>query len=241
MKKLTLTLLSLATPILAFAQEAGHRGGEANLKMPENFADDPKTSILYWGFAVVVLGLLFGFWQFSKIRKLKAHKSMLEIGNVIFKTCSTYLKQQGKFLFLLFVIIGAAIALYFGALEGKSIKAVILILGWTVIGILGSYGVAWFGVRMNTYANARMAFASLRRKPLDLLNIASEVSAFGVSEANYDAQRACAEISDLSLQNPNEDVSISHSEGTDFRLNEPPSDRACGVSELSGFILEAVS
>jgi K(+)-stimulated pyrophosphate-energized sodium pump len=144
---------------------------EANLKMPENFSDDPQTSILYWGFAVVVLGLLFGFWQFSKIRKLKAHKSMLEIGNVIFKTCSTYLKQQGKFLFLLFVIIGAAIALYFGALEGKSIKAVILILGWTVVGILGSYGVAWFGVRMNTYANARMAFASLRRKPLDLLNI----------------------------------------------------------------------
>jgi len=164
MKKLTLTLLALATPFLSFASEA-------NLKMPENFSDDPQTSILYWGFAVVVLGLLFGFWQFSKIRKLKAHKSMLEIGNVIFKTCSTYLKQQGKFLFLLFVIIGAAIALYFGALEGKSIKAVILILGWTVVGILGSYGVAWFGVRMNTYANARMAFASLRRKPLDLLNI----------------------------------------------------------------------
>ncbi len=164
MKKLTLTLLALATPFLSFASEA-------NLKMPENFSDNPQTSILYWGFAVVVLGLLFGFWQFSKIRKLKAHKSMLEIGNVIFKTCSTYLKQQGKFLFLLFVIIGAAIALYFGALEGKSIKAVILILGWTVVGILGSYGVAWFGVRMNTYANARMAFASLRRKPLDLLNI----------------------------------------------------------------------
>jgi K(+)-stimulated pyrophosphate-energized sodium pump len=171
MKKIALSLLALATPILSFAQEAKHRGGEANLTMPDKFADDPQTSILYWGFAVVVLGLLFGFWQFSKIRKLRAHKSMLEIGNVIFKTCSTYLKQQGKFLFLLFLIIGAAIALYFGALEGKSIKAVILILGWTVIGILGSYGVAWFGVRMNTFANARMAFASLRRRPLDLLNI----------------------------------------------------------------------
>jgi K(+)-stimulated pyrophosphate-energized sodium pump len=144
---------------------------EANLKMPENFSDDPQTSILYWGFAVVVLGLLFGFWQFSKIRKLRAHKSMLEIGNVIFKTCSTYLKQQGKFLFFLFLIIGAAIALYFGALEGKAFGDVLLILSWTVIGILGSYGVAWFGVRMNTYANARMAFASLRRRPLDLLNI----------------------------------------------------------------------
>ena len=165
MKKLTLSLLALATPILA------HAGGEADLKMPKDFSNDPQTSILYWGFAVVVLGLLFGFWQFSKIRKLRAHKSMLEIGNVIFKTCSTYLKQQGKFLFFLFLIIGAAIALYFGALEGKAFGDVLLILSWTVIGILGSYGVAWFGVRMNTYANARMAFASLRRRPLDLLNI----------------------------------------------------------------------
>ena len=171
MKKLTLSLLALATPILSFAQEAERLGGEANLKMPENFSNDPKTSILYWGFAVVILGLLFGFWQFSKIRKLRAHKSMLEIGNVIFKTCSTYLKQQGKFLFFLFLIIGAAIALYFGALANKSFGDVLIILSWTVIGILGSYGVAWFGVRMNTYANARMAFASLRRRPLDLLNI----------------------------------------------------------------------
>ena len=154
----------MATPFLSFASEA-------DLEMPKGFASSPDASILYWGFAVVVLGLLFGFWQFSKVRKLKAHKSMLEIGNVIFKTCSTYLKQQGKFLLLLFVFIGAAIALYFGVLSKMSAGAVVLILAWTVIGILGSYGVAWFGVRMNTYANARMAFASLRRKPLDLLNI----------------------------------------------------------------------
>ena len=156
----------MAAPFLASASEA-------DLPMPDLHAEQfvGDTNILYWGFAVVVLGLLFGFWQFSKVRKLKAHKSMLEIGNVIFKTCSTYLKQQGKFLLLLFVFIGAAIALYFGALAGKGFGAVALILGWTVIGILGSYGVAWFGVRMNTFANARMAFASLRRKPLDLLNI----------------------------------------------------------------------
>ena len=149
-------------PFLTFASEA-------DLKMPEGFSDG--AGILYWGFLVVILGLVFGFWQFNKVRKLKAHRSMLEIGNVIFKTCSTYLKQQGKFLLLLFVFIGAAIALYFGVLEGKGFGAVCLILGWTIIGILGSYGVAWFGVRMNTYANARMAFASLRRRPLDLLNI----------------------------------------------------------------------
>ena len=166
MKKLVTTLIALAAPVLAFASEA-------ELQLPDNFASQPQTSILYWGFAIVFLGLLFGLWQFSKVRRLKAHKSMLEIGNVIFKTCSTYLKQQGKFLLLLFVFIGAAMAFYFGVLSkvDGGWGAVLLILGWTVIGILGSYGVAWFGVRMNTYANARMAFASLRRKPLDLLNI----------------------------------------------------------------------
>ena len=164
MKKLATTLIALASPIFAFASEA-------DLEMPKGFASSSDASILYWGFAVVLLGLLFGFWQFNKVRRLKAHKSMLEIGNVIFKTCSTYLKQQGKFLLLLFLFIGAAIALYFGVLSKMNGGAVLLILAWTVIGILGSYGVAWFGVRMNTYANARMAFASLRRKPLDLLNI----------------------------------------------------------------------
>ena len=164
MKKLATTLLSLAAPAFAFASEA-------DLEMPAGFAQSGEASILYWGFAVVIIGLLFGFWQFGKVRKLKAHKSMLEIGNVIFKTCSTYLKQQGKFLLLLFVFIGAAMALYFGVLSHMPFGSVLLVLAWTIVGILGSYGVAWFGVRMNTYANARMAFASLRRKPLDLLNI----------------------------------------------------------------------
>lgn len=164
MKKLTTILATLALPIFAFASEA-------DLVMPQGFASNPDSKILYWGFLITIVGLIFGFWQFNKVRKLKAHKSMLEIGNVIFKTCSTYLKQQGKFLVILFLFIGAAIALYFGVLSKMQGGQVLLILAWTVIGILGSYAVAWFGVRMNTYANARMAFASLRRRPLDLLNI----------------------------------------------------------------------
>ena len=164
MKKLLPLLSALALPALSFASEA-------DLKMPSTWSDAPEKTILYWGFLIVALGLLFGFWQFSKVRKLKAHKSMLEIGNVIFKTCSTYLKQQGKFLIILFLFIGAAIALYFGVLSDMNAGGVLLVLAWTIIGILGSYGVAWFGVRMNTLANARMAFASLRRRPLDLLNI----------------------------------------------------------------------
>jgi K(+)-stimulated pyrophosphate-energized sodium pump len=164
MKKLLSALAMLMLPVSLMASEA-------DLKMPEGFAQDPNTSVLYWGFLIVILGMLFGLWQFSKVRKLKAHSSMLEIGNVIFKTCSTYLKQQGKFLGILFLFIGAAIALYFGVLSGMAIGSVLLILAWTIIGILGSYAVAWFGVRMNTLANSRMAFASLKRRPLDLLNI----------------------------------------------------------------------
>ncbi len=164
MKKFLIPLLAAALPAAAFASEA-------DLAMPQGFATSPEASILYWGFGVVILGLLFGFWQFSRVRKLKAHASMLAIGDVIFQTCSTYLKQQGKFLAVLFLFLGAAIALYFGLLSHMSLGAVLLILVWTVIGILGSYSVAWFGVRMNTLANSRMAFASLRRHPLDLLNI----------------------------------------------------------------------
>ncbi len=164
MKKFLSALTMLMLPVSLLASEA-------DLEMPKGFAGDATTSVLYWGFLIVILGMLFGLWQFSKVRKLKAHSSMLEIGNVIFKTCSTYLKQQGKFLGILFVFIGAAIALYFGVLSKMPVGSVLLILGWTVIGILGSYAVAWFGVRMNTLANSRMAFASLRRRPLDLLNI----------------------------------------------------------------------
>lgn len=165
MKKKLLTLLAgIALPILSMASEA-------DLMMPQGFAQSDDAKILYWGFLIVVLGLIFGFWQFNKVRRMGSHKSMLDIGEVIFKTCSTYLKQQGKLLILLFVFIGAAMALYFGVLSHMNLGSVLLVLAWTIIGILGSYGVAWFGVRMNTYANARMAFASLRRKPLELFNI----------------------------------------------------------------------
>ena len=162
MKKLLTAFSMLLLPATLLASEA-------DLKMPENFSS--QASVLYWGFAVVVLGLIFGFWQFLRVKKLKSHASMLEIGDVIFKTCSTYLKQQGKFLGILFLFIGAAVVLYFGLLSKMAAGEVVLILMWTVIGVLGSYAVAWFGVRMNTLANARMAFASLRRRPLDLLNI----------------------------------------------------------------------
>ncbi len=160
-------LLSLA-PLQTFASEA-------DLKIPEAIKSE---SILYYGFLITLLGMLFGFLQFLKVRKLPAHKSMLEIADVIYQTSTAYLRQQGKFLAILFIFIGAAVAGYFGFLakdhNGNAlfgIGGVLLILSWTVIGILGSYAVAAFGIRMNTLANSRMAFASLERKPIKLLNI----------------------------------------------------------------------
>ena len=96
---------------------------------------------------------------------------MAEVGNTIFETCKTYLIQQGKFLFVLEVLIGLCIAFYFGYLQHMPLSHVLIILAWSVIGILGSYAVAWFGIRMNTLANARTAFVSLKGNPLNILNI----------------------------------------------------------------------
>jgi len=148
---------------------------EADLKVPDSIKEQ---SLLYWGFLITALGMLFGFYQYRRTKNLPAHKCMLDISHVIYKTCATYLKQQGKFLALLFVFIGAAVAAYFGFLakdhDGNTlfgIGGVMLILFWTIIGISGSYVVAAFGIRINTLANSRMAFASLRKNPLNLLKI----------------------------------------------------------------------
>jgi K(+)-stimulated pyrophosphate-energized sodium pump len=144
-------------------------GSEADLKIPN--LTSSQNSLLWWGFVICALGLVFGFYQYLRVKGLKAHKSMLDVSNVIFETCKTYLLQQGKFLIWLFLIIAACVTFYFGFLQEKGFSDVLLILSWTVIGILGSYGVAWFGIRMNTLANSRMAFSSLERKPLKLLTI----------------------------------------------------------------------
>lgn len=144
--------------------------GEADLKIPE--LNTGQTSMLSWlGGIVCVLGLLFSAWQYVKVKNIGAHKSMTDVAEVIFQTCKTYLKQQGRFLLILFALIGTIMSLNFGALQGSPLTGVLLVLGWTVIGILGSYAVAWYGIRMNTLANSRMAFASLKKKPLNLLHI----------------------------------------------------------------------
>ncbi|HNW82613.1 MAG TPA: sodium-translocating pyrophosphatase [bacterium] len=152
----------LVLPFMVFSSEA-------DLVIPT--LDAGQTNLLMLGFVVCFLGLGFGVYQYLKVKGIKAHKSMLDVSRTIFETCKTYLLQQGKFLLILEVFIAICIAFYFGYLQHNSVGSVVLILLWSVIGILGSYGVAWFGIRMNTLANSRMAFSSLERKPLKLLNI----------------------------------------------------------------------
>ena len=145
---------------------------EADLVVPSIKDLNPFShNLLLIGMAISVVGFLFGFAEFLKIKKLKVHSAMAEVGNTIFETCKTYLIQQGKFLIALEVLIGLCIAFYFGYLQKMPASSVCIILLWSVIGILGSYSVAWFGIRMNTLANARTAFAALKGNPLNILNI----------------------------------------------------------------------
>lgn len=145
---------------------------EADLVVPSIKNTNPEFfNYLLIGICISLIGLVFGFVEFFRIKKLDVHSAMTEVGNTIFETCKTYLIQQGKFLFVLEVLIGLCIAFYFGYLRHMPLNQVLIILAWSVIGILGSYAVAWFGIRMNTLANARTAFVSLKGNPLNILNI----------------------------------------------------------------------
>jgi K(+)-stimulated pyrophosphate-energized sodium pump len=144
--------------------------GEANLRLPDLsqaifFGAINGRSLLLSGLIVVALGLLFGLVIYQQLKKLPVHRSMREISELIYATCKTYLITQGKFLLLLELVIGVIIVLYFGVLEHFAAQKVITILLFSVIGICGSCGVAWFGMRVNTFANSRTAFASLQGKP----------------------------------------------------------------------------
>src|SRR4051812_12912835 len=154
-----------------FAQiQAEHRpGGEANLVVPDlgsvSFGGIPGSTLLMFGLVVCAAGLLFGLVIYSQLKKMAVHKSMLEISELIYETCKTYLITQGKFILILEIFIGLIILLYFGFLLKFEPVKVAIILAFSLIGIAGSYGVAWFGIRVNTFANSRTAFASLKGKP----------------------------------------------------------------------------
>jgi len=159
----------------AGAAHAEGTGGEANLKLPDlsqvQFLGVDGHKLLLWGLLFCVFGLAFGMTIYVRLRNLPVHRAMREISELIYETCKTYLINQGKFLFLLWIFIAAVIVLYFGVLRHYEAVRVVMILFFSVVGILGSYGVAWFGIRVNTFANSRTAFASLAGKPYPIYQI----------------------------------------------------------------------
>ncbi len=173
-KRIYLSVLSiLIVSILAVTQKAF--ASEADLIIPDlssvNFLNVDGRSLLIWGMSICVFGFIFGLVQFLEIKSTKAHQSMLDISELIYTTCKTYLITQGKFIIMLEILVGIIIAAYFGWLRHFELNKVLMILACSIVGILGSYSVAWFGMRINTLANARSAFGSLRGKPFLVYDI----------------------------------------------------------------------
>jgi K(+)-stimulated pyrophosphate-energized sodium pump len=148
---------------------------EAELKIPDlgsvTFLGMSGHNLLVGGLVICLLGMGFGFMQFLHIKNLPVHRAMREISELIYETCKTYLITQGKFIALLWAFIAAIMVVYFGFLLHYATIQVVIIVVFSIIGILGSYGVAWFGIRINTYANSRTAFAGLRGKPFPTMEI----------------------------------------------------------------------
>ncbi|HKW62606.1 MAG TPA: sodium-translocating pyrophosphatase [Candidatus Acidoferrum sp.] len=181
--RLTRLVASAAAVLLvASPARADEAGGEANLKLPDlsqvNFLGMDGHKLLLFGILFCIFGLAFGLWIYTRLKNLPVHKSMLEVSELIYETCKTYLQTQGKFLLLLWAFIAIVIVLYFGWLApvpGKPITtAVPIILLFSLLGMGGSYAVAWFGIRVNTFANSRTAFAGLRGKPFPINHIPLE-------------------------------------------------------------------
>lgn len=155
------------------------KASEADLAIPdlhEGTFHIFGTAITSWDFlfygALIIAGTLgFSLLLFNQVKKLPAHESMTKVASTIYATCRTYLIQQGKFLLMLFALIAIVLCIYFFGLVGQSLEVVLQVLTFSIIGMAGSYIVAWYGIRVNTYANARTAFASLKGRPLDVVNI----------------------------------------------------------------------
>ncbi len=153
------------------------RASEAEIRIPDlraiTFFDGALsgTAILMIGLVVCALGTIYGWMQYIQTRNLPVHSSMAAVSQIIWETCKTYLFQQGKFLAMLWILIAVCMAYYFGVLSHMSVGHVMVILASSVLGILGSYGVAWFGIRINTVANSRAAFSALKGNPLATLLI----------------------------------------------------------------------
>jgi K(+)-stimulated pyrophosphate-energized sodium pump len=165
------TAAALSLPFRSFA-------GEADIHIPDlggvkfdGLGGISGTSLMYLGIVICFLGAAFGLWQYVQTKALPVHKSMAQVSETIWETCKTYLFTQGRFLAILWVLIAACMVYYFLALQHEPVGNVVVILLASVLGILGSYGVAWFGIRINTVSNSRTAFSALRGNPLATLGI----------------------------------------------------------------------
>jgi len=166
-----------AAAILAASFTPSLRASESDIHIPDlnavSFMGGSLTgsAVLLTGLVVCVVGMVFGWMQYIQTKNLPVHSSMASVSNIIWETCKTYLAQQGKFLVVLWVLIAVCMTYYFSALSGQSTGHVVVILLASVLGILGSYGVAWFGIRINTVANSRTAFSALKGNALATLLI----------------------------------------------------------------------
>lgn len=172
-------LSPLLFSIVLFSSASSLFASEANLAIPDldkgkfNFGgtDVSGWNLLFYGAFVITGTLGISLYLRGQVKKLPAHKSMLDVSEIIFQTCKTYLIQQGKFLMMLFALIGSLMTYYFLVLEHESVTTVLLVLLFSIVGMAGSYWVAYYGIRVNTYANSRTAFAALRGQPWDVVNI----------------------------------------------------------------------
>jgi K(+)-stimulated pyrophosphate-energized sodium pump len=161
----------------AHSEGATHQpGGEANLRLPDlstvQFLGGINGhTLLLIGILISALGMIFGLMIYMQLKKMAVHQAMLDISELIYETCKTYLITQGKFILVLEAFIAIIIVLYFGFLVGMGFGRVLIILAFSLVGIAGSYGVAWFGIRVNTFANSRTAFASLEGRPYPIYAI----------------------------------------------------------------------
>ncbi|MFO1475428.1 MAG: sodium-translocating pyrophosphatase [Verrucomicrobiota bacterium] len=171
-------LISALVLLCLFGAATSVFGSDADIKIPDltsvkfaGLGGMTGHALMMLGIAVCAIGALFGIVQYLQTKALPVHESMAKVSASIYETCKTYLFTQGKLLAVLWVLIGACMVVYFGKLQGNSAFHVLVILMASILGILGSYGVAWFGIKINTISNSRAAFSALKGNPLATLGI----------------------------------------------------------------------
>ena len=167
-----LILASFFVSVSSFASEADIAIPDLHAGTFHIFGQEITSwNFLFYGALVICFTLGISLWLRHQVKREKAHISMLKVSEIIFQTCKTYLLQQGKFLLMLFGFVAVIMAYYFLVLQGKPMGTLLFVLCFSILGMGGSYAVAWYGIRINTFANSRTAFASLRGKPWDVVNI----------------------------------------------------------------------